>query len=94
MVNNQKILEAISKTETDLIELKEKRNKLDEKIKVKEKTIEQYKSNLTQLKFSEAQNVFTAKGVTIDEILTAVKNGDFSALQKRIVTGDSATADD
>lgn len=76
--------EKLEKEEKKLKNLKEQRATLDEKIKKVEKEIEKCTNVLNQQKFSEVTQVLHAKGLTIDEILNAVRTGDVLALQERM----------
>lgn len=81
------INEKIEKKEQKLTNLKTERNKLDDRIKKLEDEIERYKNIVTQQKFSEVTQVLKSNGLTIDEIMQAVKSGDMLSLQERLEGG-------
>lgn len=78
------VKEKLQKEEKKLEALKLQRNLIDEKIKKVETEIERCNSIINQQKFSEATQVFTAKGLSIDEIMYAVQSGDLLSIQERM----------
>ena len=78
------IKDKVRKDEETLIQLKEKKAKLDEKIAKLEERIENNKVILNDMKFTEINNVIKSKGLSVDEILQAVKNGDLLAIQDKL----------
>jgi len=78
------IEEKLKKEEKKLNDLKEKRRVIDEKIKKAENEVEKYNNIINQQKFSEVSHVLTAKGLTLDEIMEAIKSGDMATLQERL----------
>lgn len=73
----------IEKIELELLNLMEKKSTLDEKIKTKEQELEKLKAIKKQKKFDEFSDVLKSKGLSIDEILKAVENNNFSVLQNK-----------
>lgn len=73
----------IEKIELELLNLMEKKSTLDEKIKIKEDELEKLKAIKKQKKFDEFSDVLKSKGLSIDEILKAVENNNFSVLQNK-----------
>lgn len=78
------IKEKLEKDEKTLKELKQKRNELNDKIKNLEENIKYNTMLLSQKKFNEVKNVISSKGLSIEEILKAVQNGDLLSLQTKM----------
>lgn len=78
------IREKLEKLEKKLSAFKEKKMIIDEKIKKTENEIEKCNNIISQQKFSEVSQVLTAKGLTLDEIMEAVRSGDIISLQERL----------
>lgn len=83
------VSEKLKKEESKLSKLKAQRNELDEKIKKVENEISNLQNILQQKKFNELTQVFTAKGLTVEEIMQAVASGDMLSLQERIEKKES-----
>lgn len=83
-VKGMNIKEKLEKEENRLQALKSQKITIEEKIKKTEAEIEKYSNLINQKKFSEMSEVLTANGLTIDEILKAVRSGDMLSLQERI----------
>lgn len=83
-VKGMNIKEKLEKEEKRLQALKSQKITIEEKIKKTEAEIEKYSNLINQKKFSEMSEVLTANGLTIDEILKAVRSGDMLSLQERI----------
>lgn len=79
-----KILQIRKKEQGKLNVLQEKRQKLDEKIKESEAKIVKYTLMINQRKFSEVTDVLNVKGLSLEEVMTAIKNGDLLSLQEKI----------
>lgn len=73
----------IEKVELELLNLMEKKSTLDERIKKKEDELDKLKAIKKQKKFDEFSDVLKSKGLSIDEILKAVENNNFSVLQNK-----------
>lgn len=82
------IEEKIEKDKAVLNDLKEKKSKLEAKIKKVEESIEYNTMLINQTKFNEVNNVIASKGLSFDEIIKAINNGDLLSLQKRIEQSD------
>lgn len=80
----KKVEEKLHKEKLNLEKLIEKRNSINEKIKAKEIEISKYEDMLKKDKFDSINSVLNANGLTIDEIMAAVKNGNLDTLQKKI----------
>lgn len=83
-VKGMDIKEKLEKEEKRLQALKSQKITIEEKIKKTEAEIEKYSNLINQKKFSEMSEVLTANGLTIDEILKAVRSGDMLSLQERM----------
>ena len=85
----KKVEEKLHKEKLNLEKLIEKRNSINEKIKSKEIEISKYEDMLKKDKFDSINSVLNANGLTIDEIMAAVKNGNLDTLQKKIKNTNS-----
>lgn len=57
---------------------------LEEKIKKSEAEIKRLQGILNQKKFNEANDVLCSAGLSLEDVLKAVKNGDMLSLQERM----------
>lgn len=87
----EKILESRANEQARLKDLQEKRQKLDEKIKLSEGKIEKYTLMINQKTFSQVTDVLTVKGLSIEEVMAAIKNGDLLSLQEKITDMENET---
>lgn len=85
-MEKEKITEALTKEQERLAELREKRVALDAKIKAKEVAITKYEDMLRQKKFSEAEDVLYATGISLEDVLAAVAAGNVSSLQEKLMS--------
>lgn len=85
------IKEKLQKDQETLVKLKEKRARIDEKIKKVEDSIEYNTMLLDQKKFSEVTDVLKGKDLSIEEILSAIQSGDLLSLQEKIEQKSVAT---
>lgn len=85
-----KIIESRAREQQRLKELKEKRQKLDEKIKLAEANIEKYTNMINQKKFSQVTDVLNSTGLSIDEVMAAIQKGDLLSLQEKIEEKDKS----
>lgn len=74
----------IKKLELNLQKEKENYKKYAVKAQKAKEKIENLEALIYTKKFSEATDVVREKGLTLDELMAAVKRGDFSSLQERI----------
>ncbi len=84
-----RINDLLTKEQAKLTELKEKRQKIDEKIKATETNILKYQGMLDQKKFSEVNDVLNSTGLSLEEVMSAIKNGDLLALQDKLLTKEN-----
>lgn len=80
----------IQKEKEVLEDLLVKRNKLNEKIKEKEVKIDELNKMLNQRKFSEMTDVLSSKGLSIEELLSAIETGDLLTLQEKLEEKENA----
>lgn len=84
-----KIYEKREKEQEKLKVLKKKREVLDGRIKDSESKIEQYTMMINQKKFSEVTDVISSTGLSLEEVMAAIKKGDLLSLQEKIEDKDS-----
>ncbi|MCL2052093.1 MAG: hypothetical protein FWG91_10265 [Lachnospiraceae bacterium] len=71
-----KLTEQLLKEEAALL-------KLEAMAKKKKDNIARLRSMIRDHRFSEAEDVITLTGITLEEIILAAQSGDFSGLQKK-----------
>lgn len=74
----------IEKLEMDIEHLLERKNKIDKQIKAKQDKIKDYQSILNQKVFDETNDVLKTNGLSLDELLNAIKNNDLLSLQEKL----------
>ena len=82
------VAEKLEREQKRLDKLLEQKGKIDEKIGKCKSEIQKYDALLHQKKFNEAEEVLKIKGISMDDVLAAIRNGDVTALQGRL---DGAT---
>lgn len=88
------IKEKIKKDEETLNQLREKKDKIEQKISLIEARIQKNKILLNDKKFTEINDVIKAKGLTIEEIMQAVKKGDLLEIQDKLMQQDETKKED
>lgn len=81
-MNIEKLKEKLKKAENSLQPLLEKRKSIDEKIKEKQAEISAIKSQISEAEFCEFQKQLSDKGLSLDELKTAIETQDFSILKR------------
>lgn len=76
--------EKITKEESKNKELKERRKELDEKIKKSDAELDRYYLIKNNERLIELQKAAAETGMTIDDIILAVKSGSVSVLQNKV----------
>lgn len=84
MNTTDKIKEKLEKEKIVLAEQEAKKDKIEAKIRCHIKNIKEYEMMLNQHRLSEADSVITATGLTLEEIMNAIKSGDLLSLQEKI----------
>ena len=67
-----------------LNKLYEKKEEIEKKIEISKALIKKYTTTIEQRKFSEIKDVIHSNGISIEEILEAIKTGDLISLQEKI----------
>ena len=78
------IKEKLEKEQKKLANLIEQKKVIDDKIKKVQREIEQCSSVIKQQRYSEVTEVLESRGLTVEEIMQAVKTGDMLSLQERL----------
>lgn len=81
------IAEMMQKEQAKVAKLKEQRAALDEKIHASETKIAEYEMTLNGNKYTALLSALNGK-VSVDDIMTAVRNGDFLSLQEKLESGN------
>lgn len=80
----ERLKESFKKEQEKLSELKLKREKLDDRIKEKERLINKYQMMINQEKFSQVNDVISSNGLSLDELMSAIQSGNLLSLQAKI----------
>jgi len=83
-MNNEELKIKIQKEETDIQILKEKRAKLDNRIKAKTEKLNKYKSELSENEIKEFKENLRKSGMSFDELHQAIAKGDMSEIQAKL----------
>ena len=82
--NPDEIIELLEKEKATLKSLKGKRSALEKQIRESENRILNYDNILNTKRFSEVDDVLNKKGVSLEDIVAAIKNGDLSSINNKI----------
>ena len=83
-MTSEKLAKAIEKEQKLLAGYRKKRAEYDEKIKKSEGRLHQYEMMQRSEKFSAVAAVVAENGLSIEDVLAAIQNGDLLALQERM----------
>lgn len=83
-MTSEKLTQAIEKERKLLAGYKKKRAEYDEKIKKSEGRLHQYEMMQRSEQFAAVSAVVAENGLSIEEVLAALQNGDLLALQERM----------
>lgn len=83
-MNNSKLTGLIEKEQENLEKLRKKKAELDEKIKKSEAKLQEYEMMNNSRKFDMLQGVVKGTGLSVDDIMLALQNGDFLSLQEQM----------
>lgn len=78
------LAEKINQETEKLNKLMEKRTELDRKIKKTQERLEKYKLIQNNQKFTALEEATVGAGVSVEDILAALRGGDLIALQERM----------
>ena len=85
-MSSKNLNEKIKAEEKKLEALKNKRGEIDKKIQGIEDELEKYRLMVNNSKFIELQNAAKEIGVSVDDVLTAMKKGSLTELQNQITS--------
>ncbi|BAL01896.1 hypothetical protein OBV_p-00410 (plasmid) [Oscillibacter valericigenes Sjm18-20] len=88
MNNQDKIVKYIEDEKVKLAKLEEKRTDLDRKIKKVNANIKRYTLMKDGNQMNTLSNALDSKGISIEDIMTALTNGDMLSLQEKMETCD------
>lgn len=83
----------IAEEKKALEDLEAKKKKIEEKIALKKKKIDDYENILMTKQYSDIDNQLDSLGVSREELLNALMNGDLLALQNRILNQQNEKSD-
>lgn len=78
------VQERLEKAKKKLESLKTQRKEIDENIKKVEANIENYRIIIDRAKFDELSDTLTATGLSLDEIIAALKSGNMAIFQSKV----------
>ena len=80
------VKERLEKANKKLEVLKAQKKEIYESIKKVESDVSKYQSILDKAKYDELTNVLQFKGLSLEEMVEAVKRGDLLSLQEKLET--------
>lgn len=83
-MSTEKLEELIKREEDRIDNYKKKRVELDEKIKAAEGAIQKYRLMLNNNQYLGFISLVQEKGISLNEIMAAIQQGDLLALQERM----------
>ena len=83
-MSTEKLQELLEREEIRLDNYKKKRTELDEKIRATEAAIQKYRVMLNNNQYLGFVSLVQEKGISLNEIMTAIQQGDLLSLQERI----------
>lgn len=89
-MKSEKLTLLIEKEKSNLKNLKQKREELDEKIKQSETKLAEYEMMDNSQKYDALSNLVTQSGLSVDDLLLALQRGDLLALQEQMEGAQSA----
>lgn len=88
------LAEKIEMESAKLVTLIKKRNDLDKKIKKVEANLEKYKLIQNNNKYSAIEESAQVMGVSVEDVLAALKSGDMISLQERMEAAQEKAKED
>lgn len=88
------LAEKIEMESAKLVTLTKKRNDLDKKIKKVEANLEKYKLIQNNNKYSAIEESAQVMGVSVEDVLAALKSGDMISLQERMEAAQEKAKED
>lgn len=91
-MKKENTLDSLIETEQKKLDkLENRRAEIEKKIRIAKTNIEKYKLMKNSQQFNSFSNTLSAKGISFEEILNALSEGDLLSLQEKI---DSAIGED
>lgn len=85
---SESLTEILNKERAKLDRLTEKRKNIDAEIKTTKDNIARYEQMANAEQYNTLSNALDAQGISMEDILAAVKSGDFLSLQDKLETAD------
>lgn len=93
-MRDNKTLDSMIRAEQEKLDkLEEKASEIGKKIKACEANIERYTMMKNNQKFNTLSNALDGKGISIEDILSAVVAGDLLSLQDKIENAENSSAE-
>lgn len=93
MANMEKIETRIARVQAKLDALLLRRGELNKQIADTQKVLDELKAERKVKKLGTLDEIAESKGLSVDELLTAIQNGDLYALQEKLESAQSADAE-
>ena len=90
MKDNKTLDSMIAAEQAKLEKLEEKASEIGKKIKACKANIEKYTLMKNNQKFNDLSNALDGKGISIEDILSAVASGDLLSLQDKIENAENS----
>lgn len=92
-MTSEKLTELITKEKNSLKKLYEKRAEIDAKIKKGEAKLQEYEMMSNSQQFGTLTSAISKSGLSVDDLLAAIKSGDLLSLQEKMEAMQNESAD-
>lgn len=91
-MTSEKLTELINKERSNLKKLTEKKAEIDAKIKKCEAKLQEYEMMSNSQQFGTLTSAISKSGLSVDDLLSALKNGDLLSLQEKMEASQNESA--
>lgn len=91
-MTSEKLTELINKERSNLKKLTEKKAEIDAKIKKSESKLQEYEMMSNSQQFGTLTSAISKSGLSVDDLLSALKNGDLLSLQEKMEASQNESA--
>lgn len=88
MKDNKTLDTLIATEQAKIVKLEERQADITKKIKASKSAIQKYTMMKNNHKFNSLSNALDNKGISIEDIMSAIAAGDFLSLQEKIESGE------
>lgn len=93
-MTSEKLNELITREKNSLKKLYEKRAEIDAKIKKGETKLQEYEMMSNSQQFGALTSVISKNGLSVDDLLAAIQNGDLLTLQEKLEAAQNAPVEE